>query len=397
MSSGANKEAISPAGMPAHAKPRKWQHEMKGPELLTPAQIKDIVEFRPNRGSRDILATKYGISVDRVTNIWRQFYGGSTLADYKTGLKKKLPTTDVRTADMNWRNFRSERGTYSARAPKVVDHTAKAAAVRKLAPLKKVVNPEGPTADLDLDAVDEMGDKEAQILAGELRAGNNNEELLTAIYELLDHNQNISDRAIGALENALKTVSKSGRRKQSAQYADSESNYEDSNIVTDTDDSTITYREERPQHMGRRQSERIREDIYEGPEASAGRGVQHQSAMAVHEESALRLVRPNQLGQELREGPPTTGGRAQPIYHTERTGSQQICKEQGNTGQASGFKSQISPAEYDPGQGSFQSNNAYNSTQQHTQPNPSYGLHSQSGDRPGEIVPGLSWLKKRPG
>ncbi len=390
--------AKKPEGIPVHPKPNKVLNVMKGPEVLTPAQIKDIVESRPNHNSRKLMADKYGISVLRVTNIWKQYYGGATLKDYGTGIKRALPNGDVRTADLTLRKFRSERGTYLAKEPKIVDNTtAKAAPIRKLAP-KKILGslPEdGEGVDLDLHNTAQMGDNEAQILAGEMRAGNDNEELLTAVYDLLEHNQNISDRAISALESALKTAIKKGNKNSRARYSEEESNYSDSNIETDNDDSTATYKNASSTNKSRRGVEGHRDDNDEHRETYRESPTRVRSTVGVPENSGTRLVGDPQLGQDIRKTSPGSRTRAQPVYRTVHNGNTR-GQEQGNPNSASRSESKISGAEHNPGQGYIQPHNPHNSAQQYPQPSASFGLYSDSRNRPSENIQGISWLKRRP-
>lgn len=386
------------SGMPSHPKPGKSNAHMiavKGPEVLTAAQIKDIVESRPNVGARKAMSDKYGISITRVTHIWKQYYGGGSLKDYQTGLKMPLPKSDMRTADINTRKFRTERGVYSAREPKVVaqaDQNNKAASVRKLLPVRKVAGGSNAT-DLDLDDVDSMGDREAQIMAGEVRAGNDNEELLSAIYEMLDHNQNISDRAISALENALKVVSSRKARNNSVETED-----DDSNIYTDNDDSTVIYKKKTQptEKHNRNGGSRYDKNRMESTESDTGGDLEYSPAVLLDKGSTSGLVGSHNVDPRIREISPRSGARAQPIYRTERASAIQQ-PIQANSGQIVGPQSALPPAEYNAGERDIQPHYALNNSQQHSRPEQGHQLYWNGGNRPSQIIPGLSWLKPRPG
>lgn len=395
MSKDASKqEQIKTVGI-THKKPNRYVHEVKGPEVLTPSQIKDIIESRPLPFARKKMSDKYGISVVRVNNIWKQYYGGGTLKDYETGLKVPLPTEAIKTADITMRKFRTERGTYMAKDPKIINENpaAIATAVRRLKPSRKIVN-----KDLDLDNTDAMGDNEAEILAGEVSAGNNSSELLEAVYELLEHNQHISDRAISALENALKAVSKRqsrAQRRNAGSYSEySESDYDASNIGDTEDDSTITYKTQTP---GRGVAN-IPQNILEGDNGRGINSVESRGPMDVYEGATNRLAGHNQMGEACRKGTPGSDPRAQPLYTRVGVGGQQYTSpEQVNSGETIGLKSALPPIEHNSSQGGLQSNSAHNYPQCYPWTRTGVGLHSGGGDRSGETVQGIPWLKRRTG
>ncbi len=389
----------------------KYLHDVKGPTHLSPAQIKDIVESRPNPHARDEMSKKHGISVNRVGNIWKDYYGGTTLKDYKSGLKKELPTDIVKTADITTRRFKSERGQYSAKDPKVIDHAnAKAQAIRRVAAMpssQKKVNAQTAGAhDLDLDNTDDMGDNEAQILAGEVSAGNNSSELLAAIQMMLEHNQNISDRAVTALEKALKAAHKS-----KGNNYNTDTDYETTDIDESTnDDSTVAYKKPanpraRPQSRG--QSNRPSEGYSEEPSRYGngecdqeyyGDDIQCQPAVAVHQNSAVRLARPNTQREGLWEDTTGSGTRAQPVYRTERNRPPaNTDEEQSRAYQNNRSKPEVSTAEHDPRQRGLQQNLTYNDTKRYSQSGTSVNIPGGGGDRSSQTVSGISWLHPRKG
>jgi len=65
-------------------------HDIKGPAQLPSDAITDIVQSRPMKGARKMLAEKYGVSEHRIYKIWREYFGAGTISAYKTGLKKSI-------------------------------------------------------------------------------------------------------------------------------------------------------------------------------------------------------------------------------------------------------------------------------------------------------------------
>jgi len=402
------------------SKPGKFLHDVKGPPVLTPTEIKDIVESRPLAHSRAELAKKYGISINRVSNIWKEYYGGSTLNDYKSGLKKDLPLADVKTADITHRKFKSERGTYMAKEPKVVaesnDSTLRAKVVRKQLPAKK------KHIDLDLDNVEDMGDTEAQIMAGEINAGNNSAELLDAIAAMLEHNQNISERAVQSLEYALSLSSQKNNAVEDYSDNSIESEYSD-------DDSTATYRKP-TKHQPTTQDRHKSQSEY--PSRSRDNGqlqehiqVAHQrspnilrdsqirpqksgvnsTTMAVHEDSNQRLVRHDRLAQRPQQADNRRDGRrARPVYSAgQSTGTEQRQIQEDNI-HAAGHESAISSAKHNASQGRIQQDNVHDGDQYGSQSGQVNGLHSSSRNGSRQAVSGVSvtrvgttpsWIKRR--
>lgn len=371
---------------------------MKGPEKLSPEVIRDICENRGIQDAGNVMCKKHGISLGRVRNIWAMYYGGTTLADYKTGLKKQLPTSAVPQRDLNKRVIKTERAIYEAKEPKTMAQAAKADVGKRAAPIRKI--PAKPV-DLDLDNIAELDDNDAQIMAGELRAGNNSGELLSAIEQLIEHNQNISERTLTSLEKALEAAS----RRRGRQYDDTASDT-DYSVTTDIetedeDDSTAITRAQptktrgRPQRSSDGTGERTSE-ILESYEEPIEYNNVIRSPMGVREERNTRLAGPDQLGPQLREGPPRSSARAQPVYRTVRERPiDDSDEEQGYYSQAGGYEQTVPPAQYYASQGRVQSGNGHNNAQQYSQPQQGIGLHGGSRIGPGDAIQRHPWLKPR--
>lgn len=385
---------------------RKPPIPMKGPEKLSPEVIRDIVENRAMPRAGTILPKKHGISSERVKNIWGMYYGGTTLEDYKTGLKKELPTTEIPQTSFNRRVVKTEHGIYEVKEPKSMkqatrlDAGKRAVSIRKI-PARKVER------DLNLENIEEINDTDAQIIAGEVDAGNNSSELLAAIEQLVLHNQNISERTLSALEKALESANRRRRRYHDA----SDTDYSVATDIEETedeteDDSTAVGRpqtRQRPQRptevLGRKGSEVVEEVLEPSSTVYCGNSgvvVQNQYPMGIHEVPVRGLDRHNQLGQSIREGAPRHHPGAQPVYRTVREWDNiGTDEEQSNNNPPCRYEQTLPTTQYYPSQGRVQSSNGDHNDQQHTSSGQSIGVHSGSRTGPGKLVPGHPWLKQR--
>jgi hypothetical protein len=385
-------------------KKTKFIHDVKGPPVLTADVIEDIVLSRtgenlPEEGRKNprrFLAQKYGVSEKRIVNIWIDYYGGSTLKHHASGLKKPLPTAAVKTADLTMRKFKSERGVYSARDPKIVEKAdIRAIPVRKVVPMRKVKTP-----DLDLENTADMTDQEADIIQGEVLAGNNNPELLTAIAQLIKHNSNITERMAKSLEDTLKKKLK---------YSSSIETDE-----TDNDDSTAYERRTKANPL-RKVRPVYSDEEYETEEEQIGRVVRPSSGYYNGGEGyivaggggefggdeagvyskPLRFVRgDDRLGQEYGARSARPGERARPLYYSERNRAELGPEEAGDISDPR-HEQALPTTKYNAGQARIQSNNAHIGPKQHSQPPQSVGVPSGGGTRPIETVGGIPWLQKR--
>lgn len=161
---------------------------LKGPLKLSIETIKDIVNSRSMHNARSKLAEKHGISENRVNRIWTEYYGGNTLKDYKTGLKKPLP--DDLKEEKTPRQVIIGNKKLTAKEPVV-----KAQVARTLSPKVR-------KQTLDIDDLDNATDQEADIIAGAVHAGNDNSELIEAMRYLIESNKSLSDSARENLKTA---------------------------------------------------------------------------------------------------------------------------------------------------------------------------------------------------
>lgn len=207
-------------------------HPLKGPSHLSPKQIADIVNSRFEERARDKLSQKYGVSAKRISNIWSEYYGGSTLAFAKSGLKKSLPTEPQETSKFNMRKIRTERGTYSAARPKVSEQD-----ISKRAKSKRVIlKPELLT------------DEDHEIIQGQLAAGNNSQELIHLMNDLVLSNKDLSKAAMKSVKMAARVASRNDnqipidflRQQNTTDDNMSDSIYDDQETSYETEsDSTV--------------------------------------------------------------------------------------------------------------------------------------------------------------
>lgn len=393
----------------------KFIHPIKGPLQLQPQQIADIVTNRGVPGSRKMLAAKYGISEARISKIWKEYYGGGKKSNFKTGLKKQLPS-ELNINDPNIRKIKTERGVYITKEPKTEIVNMKAKPVRKINPVKQ----------LDLNNIEGLTEEQARIISGEIQAGNNSQDLLKAINRLVESNQSLSRKAIKSLQQAKHYY---------------KNNYESSNIDTDydetvyesgtnseyeTDDSTIAYKQNK---QGKRDSgctKRIQKNstgirnelerrkelggIPEYPEYDDEEyyeGYNEYSPASILRPDAIRYGTRNDANTEgLRIRSPGYGTRAQPVYRTgtdTRTLSREIYE---SPLQTIGYQQAIPSTQYDTSKTSIQPNNPNNNTEQYQKSGQFAEIPSGSRNRSGDTEqifhneaadPRIPWLKRRNG
>lgn len=158
--------------------------------ILGSSEVAAIVNRRKEKGALNVLAKEYGISARRVQDIWREYYGGTTLADAAGGVKKPLPAAGL-PAEPSIGQRRA--GKFVADAPPQM--------VPAVGPLKarpvRVVQPKvGPANTRTLPVVYEqepelleggepLSPQDLAILGGaSLEAGNNSRDLLEAVKRL---------------------------------------------------------------------------------------------------------------------------------------------------------------------------------------------------------------------
>jgi hypothetical protein len=382
---------------------KKFIHDLKGPAVLAPIEIKDIVESRTAKGARQDLAKKYGISEKRVMTIWNRYYGGSTLKDCASGLKIPLPAIDVPTKDITMRRCKTERAEYAAKAPKTkdLDRPVRASAIRKI-PARKEVG-----RDLELIPAD-MDDTDAEIIAGEIEAGNNSAELIAAMTELINSNKELSESARDSLKLARKSLKQ--RTSARSKYISQSEEDNESNI---DDDSTIDYRKyetasESESEAGTRAMGHDKSSRKNGPVRNSGDtrddsgcyNEVYQSNPAVEQRVRNLPHMERYMEFDKRPGIRATGSsnRAKPVYQIKREWSESD-EESGDNNENSRYESTISSAKYDAGKRGVQSNNSYIGNKLGPQPGQIGRISGPGGNRSSETVAVLSFadqVRKRP-
>lgn len=226
----------------------KFIHKRKGPDHLPPEDIADIVKSRGIPKARDILAKKYGISTTRVLTIWDMYYGGTTLADFKTGLKRELPTEPIKTDTLTKRTLRTERNNYSVVPPKSVElEIGGRAKPRRV----RIMNPT---------------EQDQEIIEGEIGAGNNNPALIEAMNKMAEATERSTKNALKTTKIAKKII----KNDPDNIYSDT-SDYD--NILSEdtSDNSCAKYKSSAPTNLripkGSRNNEETETDesTYEEP------------------------------------------------------------------------------------------------------------------------------------
>jgi hypothetical protein len=215
----------------------------KGPDRLPDDAITEIVQRRFERGVIDKLATKFNCSTTRIYTVWKQYYGGKTLNDARGGLIRPLPGTEHSPAPEDpvldgapcekpsaggTRTVNSPKYKLTANAPPV-----RAKVSRKVVPQKQPLTRQQPCLDIEMLPAQAPGsDAQAELVAGAIEAGNDNDELIDAMYQLMEQNTQLSQQAITALKHAEKFYKQNKKKRSLQEY-------------TTTDD-------ERPQNQNQR-------------------------------------------------------------------------------------------------------------------------------------------------
>jgi len=344
-------------------------HTLKGPERLAPDVIKEIVESRPLQNARAIMAKKHGISELRVGKIWTEFYGGGKLSDYKSGLKKELPTEPI---EGNIRKVRTSRATYSVKEPKFSKADIKNDQQNRAKPTRVQKSEE---LEVFNDDIDDITDEQAEIIAGQVGAGNNNPELLE-----------LFERLIESRDRDTHYLYKLAKRRNKNKY-ESETDYESTNIDEDeTDDSTISYRRVGNQRSDK-ESQRFNDTYADGDDTDAGLVLRHNNSQSV-ERLYKRDQREPVWPTPNRAGTSTIPQRAREPQYRET--------QQSDTYETARNEYSIPIAQYNTGQRCIQQDNAYNNTQCTTQSRESTGIPRTGGDNKCQTVEGIPWLRIKP-
>lgn len=371
-----------------------FTHLLKGPERLSPEVVKDIIESRRQPNARKKLADKYGISQSRVGRLWVEYYGGGKISDYNTGLKKPLPTAPINNADITVRNVKTARAQYMAKEPTVEKIDPKKDAQLRAKPVR--VSKIQKELVLEEDAIDDISDQQAEVIAGQIGAGNDNPQLLAVFERLLESKDRDTEY--------LYKLAKKGLRKKSDNTYSTETDYESDNIedITDNDDDSTALYKRPPGTSGFAAQNRNGDSGRSHGDSSAGVPDSTYSArnngptpsMVLRDSSS----QPNRLdaGVYSFDGVRFTPiGAGNPGVRGQYEAGARV-PQQANTYQNTGYQPAVSVPQYNPSTGGFQQSNAYSGAQFDAQSGQSSAISGRSGDNTGQTVPGLPWLKIKP-
>ena len=192
------------------------------PAIIPDDVIIDIVNQRGIPKARIVLGKKHGLTPQRIETVWRRYYGGSTLAHFKSGLKCPLPGSEVPQPDSEVRET-----TVGDKKLKVQMPNVRAIPIQRNVKINKKEN----SRELELVPIGDpiVDDQNAQIISGEIASGNDSSELIDALYQFIDVNKNLSEdtrKALNSAEKFYKRSNISTRSKRGKKYVDSESDQE---------------------------------------------------------------------------------------------------------------------------------------------------------------------------
>jgi hypothetical protein len=371
---------------------------VKGPEKLSLEIIKDVVNSRGITAARNVLAKRHGISENRINKIWREYYGGSTLEFYKTGLKKQLPDSEE---DLTQPARLKREVRVGNKKLTVEEPTVRAQATRKITAVHK--KPVGPP-ELDIDNIDAADDTTADIVAGEINQGNDNEDLITCMYQLIESNKNLSESARTNLETARDYYEKTKRKykkmknvrnhiepttdttdddnTRNIEKFSSENGYDSTKVGTPAsvgNDSTAEYEsdeyDDRGQYMELPGDYSNQTGIIPKQQSNRPPQIDNRSQTIIRRTNGINTNnRP--VSETPRDRPQP---RAQPVYKLSAIPDEP--ESQTRSAHNSGSNrtgSKVSASQLDPSSSRFQQNNSFYDIQLSNQPRPSQPVHSQS-------------------
>lgn len=374
----------------------QYTHPLKGPERLAPEVVKDIIESRRQVNARKTLSEKYGISQSRVGRLWVEYYGGGKISDYNSGLKKPLPTAPINNADITVRNVKTARAQYTAKEPAVEKIDPKKDAQLRAKPVR--VSKIQKELVLEDEVIDDISDQQAEVIAGQIGAGNDNPQLLAVFERLLESKDRDTEY--------LYKLAKKGLRHKSSSYDNTystETDYESSNIedvTTDDDDSTALYKRNSPRIS--RGAPGDGDNGYSHGHSSAG--LQTPAYPARRDGPAPSMVLRDSSSQPsglnagdyafdgVRFAPARAGNPG--VRGQHEAGAR--APQQANTYQNTGYQPPLPAAQYNPSTGGFQQSATYDGSQRDAQPRQGGSIPGRGGDNSGQTVPGLPWLKIKP-
>lgn len=271
MSSTENKSkegaALVRLGRKRKAPVKPWAGRNTDP--IPAAVVHDVVNNRGIPRARDVLSKKHGISVGRVESLWRHYYGGVNQLCFESGLKRPLPPLE---------------NTVTAESPVPRKYKVSVAPVKSV-PVSAVEKKEQKMAakavreEITTDNIAENDPNEfAELVSGQVAAGNDNPLLLEAITTMIESNRDLTAASVKTLKAAKRALEKaakiSTRKVYSTDYSGEESDVDhvpqyDSSGIINTAAAAPTGHDRQPAEVIAEDSaeyseESSEEDIYTG-------------------------------------------------------------------------------------------------------------------------------------
>lgn len=392
-----------------------------------------------------MLSAKYGVSTNRIADIWKEYYGGTTLPEARKGLKKELPIT---TGTSTTKKYVTPFATYSVKPSKAVPLNNPLKSTRaSLAGMSIVNTPLKPTPEdkeLDITSPESMTDREAQILVGQVEAGNDSPDVMQTIAQLIDLNTQLADkshqlseRTLIALENAHELMCRRERRRRGRSTTRGSStdtdgtDYEGDNIDDTEDDSTAAYRKTAPTRPkearrakakatrtpdayiteeseddnssvgGRDNGQPLQRSVMEqrgaNSEGSYFSGIQPHNPSSIWQPGNGSMAQPLGQHSQARTGRPVDyGAGACPISRTSRDTGPTQRQVQGYSYESLRSEQTLPAAQHYPCTGRLQQGHEDNGHQQRTQPQQGLGVHLQGRGVPAQAPQGIFGQYYRP-
>lgn len=393
------------------SKKAQYIHATKGPAILPQEVIKDILENRCKKGARKALAEKYGISEKRVSLLWAAYYGGATLKDYASGLKKPIPESGEQTSNITTRKVKSAIAQYSAAEPATqeLERSKRANYTRKIK-----VSPR----ELNLDP-QSMTDADIEIAASEISAGNNSKQMIDALVELVSSNRQLSESALQSIKLAKKSLKTKSKDIMSSSDIDTDDSqavtrkrFETSKIPLSTEEYDLSrsgdYGDDEESYSsdlekrkytkcknGNDGSCRGSVSNLSGVKARLGNCREPCDADILLKNDVRFIPRHMECDKGLRVRPSGHTRRASPVFAINR--EEPACNEEsGDNIQDSRYEPSIHPIKHDGSKRNVQQDNSYNDIERYKKPGEGMGISRESRNRSSETIPKLPWFGTRP-
>lgn len=373
---------------------------IKKGEVIPVDVVNDIIDNRFIPRARDELAKKHGISSHRVYKIWVDAFGGGTIDHAKNCKKVVRPQMAVDTGG-DIIEHSTPRGKYKAPKPKnKPDARANPKVIKK--PIKYA---ERESSDLDLDKIasgdlsPEVLNQQANIISGQIQAGNDNSDLAMAIRELIENNKHLGTLTRATYDNLLAAKNKIDEELMKKSEDDTDNikhspdekpEFDDSTKIapedsqTDVSDNASSDEEERRSDI--RYSETVDKPYSRGRERR-DEYIQPYSVntpVSRFPTASLQPVRETmERDSELRVRPTKNRTRAQPIHKIKRRPNEpEWSEESANNSEDCESEQEIHTSKQLPLQRPIQSHNARDNDKHYQRSRSSAAIVRPGRDRP---------------